>query len=401
MRVLELELVQKRVRWQQDREKYRSLRVLSFSFLSLLLSRACSVSSFSSRGQKMRENNILRPRPHYRHTRRLTKSNAPVDLKLAWGGAPKLTERLVSNRRLVKLSASAPSMKSYRRELSDWPAHWSQRYCYRRTAPTAHEELPRSPRTANRSRRYRRARENRGLPGRHRASALVEVWFGAFVAKNVLPMISPERPGVFPLRVSDAITFANCNPTILARADRGPLIGVLEPRNHLRRFRSMAIRRLVIVGQCTIKRILSRREIRGNVTRAVRPIRIIESTITASPILVPGTRTIRHRIVSTRLLADPENRRHNFLFPRITFSMARGRVLPARRKCGHGLQKRKRIVRRAIRFLGHLFLFRQNFRRRRVRKECSDRRNDHRQSMSKCSRLHRVCARRQRSFLSH
>ena len=151
----------------------------------------------------------------------------------------------------------------------------------------------------------------------------------------------------------------------------------------------MAIRRLVVVGQCTIKRILSRREIRGNVTRAVRPIRIIESTVTASPVLVPRTRTIRHRIVSTRLLADPENRRHNFLFPRITFSMAR-RILPARRKCGHSLQKRKPIVRRAIRFLGHLFLFRQNFRRRRVRKECSDRRNDHRQSMSKCSRLHRV-----------
>ena len=37
MRVLELELVQKRVRWQQDREKYRTLRVLSFSFLSLVI----------------------------------------------------------------------------------------------------------------------------------------------------------------------------------------------------------------------------------------------------------------------------------------------------------------------------------------------------------------------------
>ena len=37
MRVLELELAQKRVRWQQDREKYRSLRILSFSFLSLVI----------------------------------------------------------------------------------------------------------------------------------------------------------------------------------------------------------------------------------------------------------------------------------------------------------------------------------------------------------------------------
>jgi hypothetical protein len=37
MRALELELAQKRVRWQQDREKYRTLRILSFSFLSLVI----------------------------------------------------------------------------------------------------------------------------------------------------------------------------------------------------------------------------------------------------------------------------------------------------------------------------------------------------------------------------
>jgi hypothetical protein len=37
MRALELELTQKRIRWQQDREKYRTLRILSFSFLSLVI----------------------------------------------------------------------------------------------------------------------------------------------------------------------------------------------------------------------------------------------------------------------------------------------------------------------------------------------------------------------------
>jgi hypothetical protein len=37
MRALELELAQKRLRWQQDREKYRTLRILSFSFLSLVI----------------------------------------------------------------------------------------------------------------------------------------------------------------------------------------------------------------------------------------------------------------------------------------------------------------------------------------------------------------------------
>jgi hypothetical protein len=37
MRALEVELVQKRLRWQQDREKYKTLRLLSFSFLSLVI----------------------------------------------------------------------------------------------------------------------------------------------------------------------------------------------------------------------------------------------------------------------------------------------------------------------------------------------------------------------------
>jgi hypothetical protein len=37
MRALELELAQKRLRWKQDREKYRTLRILSFSFLSLVI----------------------------------------------------------------------------------------------------------------------------------------------------------------------------------------------------------------------------------------------------------------------------------------------------------------------------------------------------------------------------
>ena len=37
MRGLELELAQKRLRWQQDRERYRTLRILSFSFLSLVI----------------------------------------------------------------------------------------------------------------------------------------------------------------------------------------------------------------------------------------------------------------------------------------------------------------------------------------------------------------------------
>lgn len=37
MRALELEFAQKRLLWKQNSEKYRTLRILSFSFLSLVV----------------------------------------------------------------------------------------------------------------------------------------------------------------------------------------------------------------------------------------------------------------------------------------------------------------------------------------------------------------------------
>jgi hypothetical protein len=37
MRSIEIELAEKRTRWQRDREKYRLVRLLAFSFLSLVI----------------------------------------------------------------------------------------------------------------------------------------------------------------------------------------------------------------------------------------------------------------------------------------------------------------------------------------------------------------------------
>jgi hypothetical protein len=55
-RALELELAQKRLRWQQDREKYRTLRILSFSLLSLvILGGLIGFFFFFSRAQNARE----------------------------------------------------------------------------------------------------------------------------------------------------------------------------------------------------------------------------------------------------------------------------------------------------------------------------------------------------------
>jgi hypothetical protein len=55
MRAIEAELAQKRVLWQRQREKQRALRVLSFSFLSLLvLGVLLAVLFFFSHDDEMR-----------------------------------------------------------------------------------------------------------------------------------------------------------------------------------------------------------------------------------------------------------------------------------------------------------------------------------------------------------
>jgi hypothetical protein len=55
-RALELELAQKRMHWQRGREKYRTLRVLSFVFLFIvILAGLIAFFFFFSRTNEMRE----------------------------------------------------------------------------------------------------------------------------------------------------------------------------------------------------------------------------------------------------------------------------------------------------------------------------------------------------------
>jgi hypothetical protein len=55
-RALELELAQKRLHWQRGREKYRTLRVLSFGFLFIvILVGLIAFFFFFSRTNEMRE----------------------------------------------------------------------------------------------------------------------------------------------------------------------------------------------------------------------------------------------------------------------------------------------------------------------------------------------------------
>jgi len=60
-RALELELAQRRLHWQRDREKYRTLRVLSFGFLFIIiLAGLIAFFFFFSRTNGMHEQ---RPQP--------------------------------------------------------------------------------------------------------------------------------------------------------------------------------------------------------------------------------------------------------------------------------------------------------------------------------------------------
>src|ERR1700737_4233306 len=113
------------------------------------------------------------------------------------------------------------------------------------------------------------------------------MWFWAFVAENVLPVISPERSGVFPLRINFAITLANSDPAPFAGRGSWAPIRLLEPRNDARSFGPMTVPRLVVIRKRAVKRILPRRKPYRYVIASMRRLWIVESTITAPPIFVP------------------------------------------------------------------------------------------------------------------
>src|SRR5213075_1460450 len=117
--------------------------------------------------------------------------------------------------------------------------------------------------------------------------ASVQIGFRTFVAKDILPIIGAERPGVFPLRISRSIPLANRDPSILAGGNAGALVRFLEPRNDAGRFRPVTIDCLVGVWEGAVKRVLSRRELYRNVIAAMRGIWVVKSAIISAPIFVP------------------------------------------------------------------------------------------------------------------
>jgi len=142
---------------------------------------------------------------------------------------------------------------------------------------------------------------------------MIAIGVGTFASENVLPMVGPERPHVFPLGVAGPAAVPDRQP--MAFTDRLTVAHkrILEPRNHLRRFWLSTVTANVIVGKSNIKGILIGNE---SGRYKISPVSwgIIAAVVSATT-KVPGTLGVRNRITSSRLLTDPENRCNNVLFP--------------------------------------------------------------------------------------
>ena len=131
-------------------------------------------------------------------------------------------------------------------------------------------------------------------------------------------MVGAKRAAILPLRVADAIPFANGNPTMPADRLPRPGVGLLEPRNNQRRFRLKLPVRDIGLGQREVERVLPRYKRDWNVIPARARLRVVCAPVIRRPIQIPRTLEVRHRIVSAGLFPHPEHRGNDIHFPRVT-----------------------------------------------------------------------------------
>ena len=90
------------------------------------------------------------------------------------------------------------------------------------------------------------------------AGSVIQIRLWAFILENILEMVGPERPAVFPLCIAHAAALADGDPVILANRMARLGISGPEPRNDQRRFRLELAVRHVVIGQSAVERILPR-----------------------------------------------------------------------------------------------------------------------------------------------
>src|SRR5215469_18889398 len=136
---------------------------------------------------------------------------------------------------------------------------------------------------------------------------MVQIRLGTLIAENILKMVCAERPTILPLRVAEAVAFADGDPTVAA--DGLPLFGVglLKPRDHQWRFWLELAMRHIVIGQCDVERILPRDERDWDVIPTRARLRVIRAAVICCPIEIPATFVIRNRIVSAGLFPHPED----------------------------------------------------------------------------------------------
>src|SRR5205814_6315585 len=96
--------------------------------------------------------------------------------------------------------------------------------------------------------------------GNVETGAAVQIWLGPFVLENVLEMVGPERPAIFPLRVASLVAFADRDPSVFANGTARLRVNLFEPRNHQRGLRLELAMGHVVVRERAVKRVLPRNE---------------------------------------------------------------------------------------------------------------------------------------------
>src|SRR6266850_7176885 len=100
-------------------------------------------------------------------------------------------------------------------------------------------------------------------------------------------MVCANRAAILPLRIAEAIPFANGDPTISADRLSRSGVGLLEPRDHERRFRLKLPMRHIVIWQRDVERILPRDEGYWNVIPARAHVRAVRAAIIRRPIKIP------------------------------------------------------------------------------------------------------------------
>src|SRR4029077_2863703 len=153
---------------------------------------------------------------------------------------------------------------------------------------------------------------------------MIKIRLRALIAEHVLEMVRAKRAAILPLRIAEAIPFANGYPTIAADRLPWPSVGLLEPRDYQRRFRLELAMGDVVVRQRDVEGILPRDERNWNVIPARARLWVVRAAVIRCPIEVPRTLVVRHRIVSAGLFPDPKHGGNNVHFPWVTLDRRAG-----------------------------------------------------------------------------